>query len=166
MERPTVTIAEVARLEQVTPRQIQRYCRAPGFKGHVLPATRKGRGFAIEESAYRAWRLECQFDFLPSPDENAGRSSAAVSASIATPQKAGGFPPGSPDEEPGPISPAPSFSELRRRYFAPDRVGGPITNVHAIGSGSMCSPESCRLYLEASARRLKAKLRGYDDDDE
>jgi hypothetical protein len=60
-----MTVSEVAALEQVSTRMIQRYCTV-GFQGNVLPAVRSGRGFVIEESAYRQWRIAC--DAQPEPE--------------------------------------------------------------------------------------------------
>jgi hypothetical protein len=158
-----MTIQDVARSEGISERQAQRYCRAPGYKGHVLPATRKGKGFVIEESDYKAWRVSAGFDFLPQPD---GAESAPPTSGFVRRRDETQEDPAAPDPEPeGSEPPRPSFAELQRRYFSPDRVGGPITNVHAVGSGTMCSPETCREYMEACAERMKRQLRGYDDED-
>ena len=86
-----MTIQDVARSEDIGERQAQRYCRAPGYKGHVLKAVRVGRGLVIAIEDYKAWRVECGFDFLPQQD----------TPGAAPPQEAGGLPPGSPDEGPG-----------------------------------------------------------------
>jgi len=147
-----MTIQDVARNEGISERQAQRYCRAPGYKGHVLPATRKDRGFVIEESDYRAWRVECEFDFLPQQDAAPERTKDAEQ-----------FPKGtaSPDAEPAsPGEARPAYPP----YPLPACPGGPITNVPHPTSGSMPHPQACADYFAEQARKMKAKLRGYDND--
>jgi hypothetical protein len=151
-----MTIQDVARNEGISERQAQRYCRA-GYKGHVLPATRKGRGFVIEESDYRAWRVECGFDFLPQQDAAPGRSTPAVSATA----QAGGFPPGYPDAEP--VSPRDTRPTYPPYPQAADPHGVP-TNVPHEHSSTMPHPQACADYFAEQARKMKAKLRGYDND--
>jgi len=146
-----MTVKEVAELEDVTERQIQRYISL-GFKGHKLPATRMRKAFVIAEEDYKLWRLECGFDFLPQPAGSEPPPSAVTVPAVPAPSAS--------DAE------RLSFEEIKRRYFSPDRVGGPITNVPAFGSGSMCSPSTAKLYHEACARRMKAQLRGYENEDE
>jgi hypothetical protein len=146
-----MTVKQVAELEGVTERQIQRYISL-GCKGHKLPATRMRRAFVIAEDDYKLWRLECGFDFLPQPGSPGEPPSVVTVAAVPAPSAS--------DAE------RLSFEEIKRRYFSPDRIGGPITNVPAFGSGSMCNPETARLYHEAQARKMKQQLRGYDDDNE
>ena len=153
-----MTVKQVAELEGVTERQIQRYISL-GCKGHKLPATRMRRAFVIAEDDYKLWRLECGFDFLPQPAGSEPPPSAVDvvrnRTTVTTPAV------------PAADSAARlSFEEIKRRYFSPDRIGGPITNVPAFGSGSMCSPSTAKLYHEACARRMKAQLRGYENEDE
>jgi hypothetical protein len=158
-----MTIQDLARSEGISERQAQRYCRAPGYKGHVLPATRKGRGFVIEESDYRVWRVECGFDFLPQQDAP-GRSTAAVSATeepggippgCTTPQILGGFPAPGGSEPPGPTYPP--YPQ------AADPHGVP-TNVPHEHSSTMPHPQACADYFAEQARKMKAQIRGYDND--
>jgi hypothetical protein len=145
-----MTIQEIARLEQVTPRQIQRYCRI-GYKGHVLPATRKGRGFVIEESDYRAWRVSAGFDFLPQQDAPE-RSTHADHASPA--ESADHIEPTSPGEA------RPSYPPYPQ---AADPHGVP-TNVPHEHSSTMPHPQACADYFAEQARKMKAQIRGYDND--
>jgi hypothetical protein len=149
-----MTIQDVARSEGISERQAQRYCRAPGYKGHVLPATRKGRGFVIGESDYRAWRVECGFDFLPQQDAAPERSTHADPAPES----------GSPAD-----AEAASPGEPRPTYPPWPQVanpGGPITNVPHPTSGSMPHPQACADYFAEQARKMDRKLRGYSDDNE
>jgi hypothetical protein len=152
-----MNIQEIARLEQVSERQIQRYCRA-GYKGHVLPATRSGRGFVIAVEDYKAWRVECGFDFLPQAPE---RSIAAVSAT-----EPGGNPPGSPADPAAPkkcsdcgtvVRPYPPYP------MAADPHGVP-TNVPHEHSSTMPHPQACADYFAEQARKIKAQMRGYEND--
>jgi hypothetical protein len=150
-----MTIQDVARSEEISERQAQRYCRAPGYKGHVLRAVRVGRGFVIAESDYKSWRLESGFDFLPQPDgaESApiGRSTAvAATADPAVPNKC-----------------ADCATVLRPTYPPWPQVanpGGPITNVPHPSSGSMPHPLACEDHMREQQRKQLAKLRGYDDE--
>jgi hypothetical protein len=144
-----MTIQEIARLEQVTTRQIQRYCRAPGYKGHVLPAARKGRGFVIEESDYRAWRVECGFDFLPQQDAPE-RSTTAASTKPD-------------DQDTEPVSPRDTRPAYPPYPQAADPHGVP-TNVPHEHSSTMPHPQACADYFAEQARKMKAQMRGYDND--
>jgi hypothetical protein len=137
-----VTIQEIARIEGISERQAQRYCAEPGYKGCVLKATRKSRAFVIELEDYRAWRVECGFDFLPQQD--------------AVPEA-----PRVRDElVPEPVAPRPYPP-----YPQPANPGGPITNIPHPTSGSMPHPQACADYMLEQAKKLKAKLRGYDHDE-
>jgi hypothetical protein len=148
-----MTIQDVARNEGISERQAQRYCRAPGYKGHVLPATRKGRGFVIEESDYRAWRVECGFDFLPQQDTAPERSTHADHASPA--ESADDIEPTSPGEARSPAYPP--YPQ------AADPHGVP-TNVPHEHSSTMPHPQACADYFAEQARKMKAQIRGYDND--
>jgi hypothetical protein len=153
-----MTIQEIAKREAISERSAQRYVTV-GYKGHVLKATRMRKAFVIAEDDYKLWRLECGFDFLPQPAGSEPPPSAVDvvrnRTTVTTPAV------------PAADSAARlSFEEIKRRYFSPDRIGGPITNVPAFGSGSMCSPSTAKLYHEACARRMKAQLRGYENEDE
>jgi len=152
-----MTIQDVARSEGISERQAQRYCRAPGYKGHVLKAARIGRAFVIDESDYRAWRVSAGFDFLPQQDAP-GRSTAAVSATAdlaaVTPQEFGGFP------EPGGNPPGSSYPPYPQ---AADPHGVP-TNVPHEHSSTMPHPQACADYFAEQARRMKAQMRGYENE--
>jgi hypothetical protein len=57
-----MTISEIAERENVSTRQVQRYCRAPGFSGHVLKAVLVGKAYHVTDSDYRQWRIDCGFE--------------------------------------------------------------------------------------------------------
>ena len=149
-----MTIQDVARNEGISERQAQRYCRAPGYKGHVLKAVRIGRAFVIAAEDYKSWRIECGFDFLPHPGGSEPAPLTPADPAAVTPQILGGFP------EPGPISPGPSYPP----YPLPACPGGPITNVPHPSSGSMPHPQACADYFAEQARKMKAQMRGYEND--
>jgi len=149
-----MTIQEIAKREAISERSAQRYVTV-GYKGHVLKATRMRRAFVIAEDDYKLWRLECGFDFLPQPEAPEAPPSAVTVPAARTSSAARS------GDSPEPLS----FEEIKHRYFSADRVGGPITNVPAFGSGSMCSPSTAKLYHEACARRMLSQLRGYEDAD-
>jgi hypothetical protein len=152
-----MTVTEIARLEEVSERQIQRYISL-GFKGHKLPAAKTRRAFVIDETDYRAWRVDCGFDFLPQPEapEAPGDADPVPSApKLGALTEPGEIPPASPRE----ARPYPPYPQ------AADPHGVP-TNVPHEHSSTMPHPLACRDYFEAQARKMKAQLRGYDDDNE
>jgi hypothetical protein len=139
----TLTVKQVAESEQISERQAQRYCRAPGYKGHVLKAVRVGRSFIIAVEDYKSWRLECGFDFLPQQD-------ATARAEVPVP-------------DPEPVSPR----DTRPSYPAYPQCADPngvLTNVPHEHSRNMPHPQACADYFAEQARKMEAKLRGYDND--
>jgi hypothetical protein len=130
-----MTVSEVARLEGVSTRQVQRYCTV-GFQGHVLPATRVGKSFQIEESVYRQWRVACDFEQV--------LDLAAICIQVAP----GGNPPGSHQVEV--IAPP-----LRRfpPWPQPADPAGQLTNAPHANSSNWPHPESCRIYIDEQRRK-------------
>jgi hypothetical protein len=164
-----MNIAEIAKLEEVTTRQIQRYCRAPGYKGHVLKATKVGRGFVVQIEDYKAWRAECGFDFLPQPD---GAKSAPTTAAPTTTTAAPTTTTAAPTTTTAapttaPEAKCPDCATVVRSYPPwplPANPGGPITNVPHPSSGSMPHPLAVADHQREENRKMLAKLRGYDDE--
>jgi hypothetical protein len=130
-----VTIAEIARIEGVTERSAQRYVTV-GFKGNKLPAVKLGRTYRIAVEDYRAWRLECGFDFLPQQD--------------AVPE----VPRVRQDKVPATVAPKPYPP-----YPKPANPGGPLTNIAHPSSGNMPHPQACLDYIREQARKQK----GYEE---
>ncbi len=140
-----MTIQDVAKHEGICERQAQRYCREPGYKGHILKATRLGRALSIAVEDYRAWRVECGFDFLPQPEAQQPELPRVSQGEVVA----------QPEPERPKYPPYPQVAN----------PGGPITNVPHETSGSMPHPLAVRDYMERNARELKAKLlRGYDNE--
>ena len=139
-----MTIQDIARSEEISERQAQRYCRAPGYKGHVLKATRRGKGFLIQESDYRAWRLECGFDFLPQPD---------AASEKTTPAK--------PVPKPVRACPCSAILSALPAGSGPERTTNECTRPT---SRNWPHPLACEAYMQEQARKMKSRLRGYDDE--
>jgi|SRR5208282_96730 len=138
-----MTVKEVAEREGITERSAQRYITV-GYKSHKLPAARMGRAFVIAEVDYRAWRVDCGFDFLPQPADPVVPAIVSAIIRAVVPATA-------------PSAPYPPYPQVAN-------PGGPITNVPHETSGSMPHPLAVRDYMEAQARRMKKKLRGYSDE--
>jgi len=134
-----MTVKEIAEREQVGERQIQRYI-AQGYKGCKLPAVRVGKSFQIAEQDYKAWRVACGFDTVveaqPVP------CAAPQVEAIAAPAPCAAYPP----------------------YPLPADPSGPITNAPHEHSSNWPHPLACQEYMEEQARKMKAQLRGYDDE--
>ena len=139
-----MTVKQVAASEGVSERQIQRYI-SQGFQGHILPAVRVGKAFQITEADYRAWRVACGFD-------------AAIEAqpvsSCSVPNRLAGV---DSCERPAPSAAYPLYPH-------PACPGGPITNVPHPTSGNMPHPLACRDYMQEQARKQKAQIRGYENE--
>jgi hypothetical protein len=159
LERQSMTVKQVAELEQVGERQIQRYI-SEGFQGHKLPATRNGRSFSIALDDYKTWRIACGFDEVQIPQvsppepvgESAGRSSPGEEGTPAAP-------PADPTELPAPCAalfpPWPQAAD----------PNGPITNAPDENSSNWPHPEACRIYMAEQLREQQIKLRGYADEE-
>lgn len=138
-----MTVKEIAKREGISERQAQRYCRV-GYRGHVLPTTRNGKGFVIAEADYRAWRIVCGFE-------------------EAQPQVSAPAPSTNLVERPAPASPE---HQARRRasyppWPQPADPNGQLTNVPHEHSRNWPHPEACRIHAEEELR----KQRGYADDE-
>jgi hypothetical protein len=131
-----MTVQEIAKLERVGERQIQRYLH-DGFKGHVLRAVRIGRGFVIALEDYREWRRACGFD---EPEAQQPEVPKVTLAEVIA--------------EPEPERPA------YPPYPFPADPHGQLTNVPHEHSRNMPHPLACRDYFQEQARRMKAQLRG------
>jgi len=145
-----MTIQEVAEREGVSVRQAQRYCRAPGFLGHVLKAAKVGKAFHIEESDYRQWRIDCGW-------EQAKPVAVAAPPVPQVPQ---------PEEAAAllrPVRPAPAYPP----YPLPaDPVNGVLTNAPHERSSNHPHPLACEDYMRQEAENLLEKYRGSPNDDE
>ncbi len=138
-----MTISEVARLEGISDRQAQRYCRE-GFKGIVLKAVRLGKSLHIIPDDYKLWREQCGFD--------------------ATPPESGVVPPASSTnlvEHPASAPPDGAHPAFRPWPLCADPNGVP-TNVPDPHSCTMPHPEACRIHDEELRQRMYG---GSNDDD-
>jgi hypothetical protein len=141
-----MTIAEIAQREGVTERSAQRYITV-GYKGTKLPAVKMGRTYSIAVEDYRAWRVQCGWDFLPQQDvvpevpKVRQRELTPAVESVALPKP---YPP----------------------YPQPADPNGQLTTTPHPHSRNMPHPQACADYIAEQARKLKAKLRGYDDGSE
>jgi hypothetical protein len=156
-----MTIQDVARNEGISERQAQRYCAQPGFRGNVLKASKIGRAFVIAAEDYKAWRIACGFDFLPQPDgaESAPLTSASSAPKLGADADSADHLP-VPSVEPGANPPGPSYPPYPQ---AADPHGVP-TNVPHEHSSTMPHPQACADYFAEQARKMKAQIRGYDND--
>lgn len=144
-----MTVKQVAASEQVSERQIQRYI-AQGYKGCKLPAVRVGRSFQIAEADYKAWRVACGFD-----------TTEALPQVSASEPDSGAHPAPASKPESGP-HPAPCAAYPP--YPLPADPNGVLTNVPHEHSSNWPHPLACQEYMEEQARKMKAQLRGYDDE--
>jgi hypothetical protein len=139
MEGKIVTVREVAALEQVSTRMVQRYCRE-GFQGHILPSIRVGKSLVIAESDYRAWRIACGFE-QPEPEPQPQVSQ--------------------PEESLQPIAPpAPMYPPWP---LAAD-PHGELTNGPSEHSRNWPHPLACEAHRAEQLRRQMERLRGYEDE--
>jgi hypothetical protein len=130
-----MTLTEIAKALDLTKRQVLRYCRKPGYKGHVLKAKRTGKSLLVSEANYKAWRIACGFDFLPQP-EQAGLAQSAQSAPVvSTPEL----------QEPRSYNPWPMAAD----------PNGIVTNTPHEHSRNWCHPLAMRDWLEDNARKMK-----------
>ena len=139
-----MTVKEVAELERVSPRMVQRYI-SEGYKGCKLPAVRVGKSFQVTESDYLAWRVLCGFA-QPEPQPQVSQVSSEESSEQGTPQEAGGFHPAYPP------------------WPQPADPNGPITNAPHEHSSNFPHPEACRIYMEEQLRKQQIQIRGYADE--
>ena len=148
-----LTIADIAMLEQVTPRQAQRYCR-DGLNGHVLKAVRVGHSLLIEKQDYFAWRQECGLDKVETDPVPVPTVAAAPETHTETKPA-----PKEPcEEEPRRSAPEP--------LYRPANPCGPITNVPHPSSSNWPAPAVMKQRAEQAARDLVATFRGNPDENE
>ena len=140
-----MTIAEIAQREGVTERSAQRYITV-GYKGTKLPAVKLGRTYLIALEDYRAWRLQCGFDFLPQQDAMPEAPKVSQGKLIA------------PPADPAVLRPYPPYPQ-------PADSNGQLTTTPHPHSRNMPHPQACADYIAEQARKLKARLRGHDDTD-
>jgi hypothetical protein len=138
-------VLSIAKLEGVTPRQIQRYI-AQGFQGHKLPATRNGRSFVIAESDYRLWRICCGFERAqPEPPRQVSQETTARNVPAADhAATAALFPPWPQCADPN----------------------GVPTNVPDPHSCTMPHPLAVEAHRAQQLREQQIRYRGYADDNE
>jgi hypothetical protein len=150
MGQPMATLAvkDVAKLEGVSERQIQRYVKE-GFKGHVLPAVRVGKASHIEETDYRAWRVACGWD---QPE-------------LAQRPVVGSLSPQSPQVEVIAPVPAPCAEQYPPWPQCAD-PNGELTNAPSEHSRNWPHPRSCEQYMREQRRKQIEQLRGYADETE
>jgi hypothetical protein len=129
-----LTVREIATIEQVSERQVQRYI-SEGFQGHKLPATRTGKRLTVTAEDYKAWRTASGFE---RPE---------ASPQVSLPASSGKL----PEEPPATSGNLPEHTSP----FRPARLDGVITNVPHKDSSSMPAPETCLQYLQENARKLR-----------
>jgi hypothetical protein len=137
-----MTVSEVAALEQVSTRMIQRYV-SEGYKGNKLPAVRVGKSFVIAENDYKRWRIACDFA-QPEPIPEPGGGSPQG----RTPSQVEVIAPPAPTYPPWPLAADPN---------------GPITNAPHEHSSNFPHPEACRIYMEEQLRKQQIQIRGEDE---
>lgn len=138
-----MTIADVARSEQISERQAQRYCRE-GYQGHVLKAVKLGKSYSISELDYRRWRQECGFDVLVE-----ARPAEVVQVEVIA-------------DPPREIqAPAPSF----RPWPMCADPAGPVTNAPHERSSNWPHPLAVEQHSAELLREQQRKIRGYADDE-
>lgn len=131
-----LTIRELAILEEVTKRQILRYCNE-GYQGHVLKASPVGNRLLVEERDYRQWRIDCGFDHAqPEPKPEPQHQVETIA----------------PEPEPTPIGPS---ARLR-----PSDPNAPLTNVPYAHSSNWPAPEVLREHYEEKHRQMVRELLG------
>jgi len=145
-----MTVKQLALFEQVSERQIQRYLHE-GFQGHVLPAVRIGRSFQITEPDYREWRRVCGFDEPEAQQPEVLRISQGGAESAL---------PSEPGEVIAPEPDRPAYPP----YPQGADPNGVLTNVPNEHSRNWPHPLAIRDYFAEQARKMKAHLRGYDDE--
>lgn len=128
-------IREIAILEDVTKRQVLRYCNE-GYQGHVLKTVKVGNKLLVDEGDYHEWRLACGFD-EPQPEPKPQPQVEVV-----------------PDPEPEPLPSA------RPAHCRPACPGAPLTNIPTPLSGNWAHPDAIREHTERAARELVASFRG------
>jgi hypothetical protein len=138
-----MTIQDVAKSEGISKRQAQRYCREPGYQGHVLKATRLGRAFSIAIEDYRAWRVECGWDFLPQPEPQ--RAAEISQGEVIAPEPV--------DERPA-YPPYPKAAD----------PNGVLTNVPHEHSRNWPHPLAVRDFERERTRQNKAQLLGEENE--
>lgn len=142
-----MTIAEIARNEGITERSAQRYVTV-GYKGHLLPATRSRRAYAIALDDYRAWRIACGFN-EPAPQPEARRDISEMSPAVQPQVSAPVEPPtpSSPTYPPWPMAADPN---------------GELTNGPTEHSRNWPHPKSCEAH---AAEQLRKQQRGIPDEE-
>jgi hypothetical protein len=142
----TMTVQQIARLEGVTARQIQRYC-SEGYQGNKLPASRIGKAFVIEEVDYRQWRRQCGFEpaeLIPEPQQPQPQVSVSQ-----------------PEESLQPIAPpAPMFPPWP---MAAD-PHGQLTTTPSEHSCNFPHPLACEQHRQEQLRKQIERLRGYSNE--
>jgi hypothetical protein len=127
-----LSVREIATLEQVSERQVQRYI-SEGYRGEIkLVASRVGKRLVVAGEDYKQWRILCGFD---QPE--------------AQP---------TPAPKPQVSKPAAEREPEVKSMSLPANVNAPLTNVPTAQSGNFASPQTCRAYLEAAAARMKASF--------
>lgn len=143
-----MTVKEIAASEGVSERQVQRYI-SEGYKGrHKLPATKHRKAFHIAVDDYKAWRIACGFDVEASSAHPADSTTAKTTVAAAAEV------PASP-EDARPYPPYPQAAD----------PNGIITNAPHAHSRNWPHPDAYREHVEEAARKMKAQLRGYSDEE-
>ena len=135
-----MTVAEIAKLEQVSPRQIQRYCSV-GFQGHILPTAK------IAEQDYREWRIACGFE------QAAAALAVPSTESVERPYV-------SQDEAPAPCA------VLFPPWPQCANPNGELTLAPHEHSRNWPHPLACEEHRKDELRKQQIRIRGYADDTE
>jgi hypothetical protein len=136
-----MTVQEIAKLEQVGERQVQRYI-AQGFKGRFkLPAVRVGRSYTVRETDYKVWRIACGFDTAAPVVAPIPQVSAISEASVIEAQ-AQQYTPAPPPYPPWPF---------------PADPDGELTNAPAPHSRNWPHPLAMQDHMQAENRKLRQR---------
>jgi hypothetical protein len=160
-----MTVQEIAQLEQVGERQVQRYI-TQGFKGRIkLPAIRVGRSYVIAETDYKVWRIACGFDtaapaVAPMPqvtscspgsgDQEVTRLLSAIAEASVIEAQAQQYTPAPPPYPPWPF---------------PADPNGELTNAPAPHSRNWPHPLAMQDHMQAENRKLRQRY-GRNPDEE
>src|ERR1700722_1319818 len=150
MAAKTLTLAQVADLEGISTRQALRYVR-DGYKGLLLPAAKRPKGFVVAVAAYQQWRAACGFE----------QPAAPTTAKVVGPA------PTSPEEvRPVTSSPEEPLPAPCAELFPPwpqcaDPNGIP-TNVPDPHSCTMPHPLAVEAHRAQQLREQLIRYRGYD----
>jgi len=139
-------LRDIAVLEDLTLRQVQRWIRAGDLCSFI-----SGKGRMVRREDYLAWKQKREALKQPKQGQVAPVAAPEPTREEILPRTAP-----EPRED----------SSLPPAIFRPANPGGPLTNVPHPTSGNMPSPETVREFAEGCARHLiQSILEGKEPDD-